>query len=167
MTEPRYSVRRSRIHGRGLFAAGAMGAGESVAEYRGESIAKAESARRQTCRKRTFIFELDEQRDIDGSGAGNPARFANHSCAPNCEAVAENGKIYLRTTRAIANGEELTFDYGYRLAAFPGHRCRCGTPSCVGFIVAETERWRVRRLLRRPGRSLLAGRKAKLAEVKP
>jgi SET domain-containing protein len=167
MTEPRYSVRRSRIHGRGLFADCAIGVGENVVEYTGESIAKAESARRQTRRKRTFIFELDAQQDIDGNRPGNPARFANHTCAPNCEAVAENGKIYLRALRAIATDEELTFDYGYRLAAFPGHRCRCGVPSCVGFIVAQAERWRVRRLLRRPGRSLLADRKVKMAEVKP
>jgi SET domain-containing protein len=165
MTEPRYSVRRSRIQGRGLFAAQPFGVGEVVAEYVGERITKAESIRRQRRRRRTLIFELDAQHDLDGATAGNPARWANHSCEPNCEAMVERGKIYLRTRRAIASGEELTFDYGYRLAAFPGHPCRCGARSCPGFIVAQTERWRVRRLLRRPGRSLVAGRLRKTAEA--
>jgi uncharacterized protein len=165
MTELRYTVGRSRIHGRGLFATQTCGAGEVVAEYRGESISKAESARRQMRRRRIFIFELDARHDLDGAGPGNPARWANHSCEPNCEAVAERGRIHLRALRAIAEGEELTFDYGYRLAAFPGHPCRCGVPSCAGFIVAQSERWRARRLLNRPGRSLLAGRNLKITEA--
>jgi SET domain-containing protein len=140
-------------------------AGETVIEYRGEKVSKAESRRRQIRRSRTFIFEIDDQCDLDGSGTGNPARWANHSCEPNCEAVAEGGRIYLRALRAIAIGEELTFDYGYRLAAFPGHPCRCGARSCAGFIVGQTERRRMRQLLKRPGRSLLAGRKIIHREV--
>jgi len=166
MTEVQYAVRRSRIHGRGLFAARAFKAGETVAEYRGKSISKAESARRQERRKRTFIFELDARRDLDGASPGNPARFANHSCEPNGEAVAEGERIFLRALRDIAAGEEVTFDYGYRLAAFPGHPCCCGAPTCAGFIVAQPERWRVRRLLQRSGRSLLASRKMKTAEAR-
>jgi SET domain-containing protein len=103
----------------------------------------------------TFIFEWDGDTFLDGNDASNPARFANHSCEPNCEAVAESTGIILRATRLIVAGEELTFDYGYRLSAFPGHPCHCGAPSCAGFIVARGERWRIRRLLNRPGRSLL------------
>jgi SET domain-containing protein len=166
MTEAKYSVRRSRIHGRGLFAVQAIAAGEIVAEYNGERIGKTESARRQARRKRIFIFELDASHDLDGGQPDNSARYANHSCAPNCEAVAEEGKVYLRALRNIAADEELTFDYGYRLAAFPGHPCRCGAKACAGFIVSQSERWRVRRLLHRPGRSLLAGRKMRSQEAK-
>jgi len=163
--EQRYRVRRSRIQGRGLFAAQPMKAGETVVEYRGERVSKTESRRRQARRRRTFIFEVNAKQDIDGVIANNPARFANHSCEPNCEAVAEGGRIYLRTKRDIAVDEELTFDYGYPLAAFPGHPCRCGARSCPGFIVAQPERARVHRLLKRPGRSLLAARKVKAREV--
>jgi len=165
MSEEKYCIRRSGIHGRGLFAAQSFAAGEAVAEYKGEPIGKAESLRRQARRKRIFIFEFDAQHDLDGGGLDNSVRFANHSCAPNCEAVAEEGKIYLRALRSIAVGEELTFDYAYKLAAFPGHPCRCGAQCCAGFIVAQSERWRVRQLLNRPGRSLLAGRITKTREV--
>ena len=156
---------RSNIHGRGLFAVRCIEVGETVAEYLGELITKAESARRQARRRQIFIFEMDAHYDLDGAGRGNPARWANHSCEPNCEAVAERGKIVLCALRTIAAGEELTFDYGYKLAAFPGHRCRCGAKSCAGFIVAQSERWRMHRLLHRPGRSLLAGRNLKTKEA--
>jgi SET domain-containing protein len=163
---PAYVAGRSRIHGKGLFAARALGVGDRVVEYLGERIGKRESARRQNGRCRVCIFELNRRFDLDGAAPRNPARWLNHSCAPNCEAVAERGKIWIRTLRAIAVGEELTFDYGYRLAVFPGHRCHCGAPACPGFIVGRQERWRVRRLLNRPGRTLAArGRRVTAAEM--
>jgi SET domain-containing protein len=143
----------SSIHGRGLFAARAIAAGERIIEYTGERIAKAESTRRQTGGF-TFLMELDESFDLDGDQPDNPARFINHACAPNCEVIVEHGQVWIRAAKAIAAGEELTFDYGFRLATFPGHPCRCGAPGCIGFIVGQTERWRARRLLGRVGRSL-------------
>jgi hypothetical protein len=165
MTAPLYRVDFSRIHGRGLFAGQDLAAGALAAGYQGERITKAESARRRAASGNVFIFELDSDCDLDGDQPDNAARFANHSCAPNCEAVADDGRASLRALRAIAAGEELTFDYGYRLAAFPGHPCRCGAPACAGFIVARTERWRLRRLLNRPGRSVVAGQEGKRREV--
>jgi len=157
MTLPGYIVKNSRIHGRGLFASRLLASGEIVAEYTGERLDKNESARRQAMNRAIFIFELDENYDLDGDSPGNHARFANHSCEPNCEAVAAHGRVRLRALRRIEPEEELTFDYGFPLAVFPGHPCRCGAPSCCGFIVSDPDRWRVRRLLNRPGRSLLHG----------
>ena len=150
---------------RALRAWAALAAGEAVAEYVGERITKAESARRQAAGGQVFIFEVDEQTDLDGDSPDNPARFANHSCEPNGEAAAVSGRVYLRALRAIEAGEELTFDYGYRLAAFPGYPCRCGAPSCPGFIVAQSERRGVRRLLNRPARQLARGGKIILQEA--
>ncbi len=165
MTAPVYRVDFSHIHGRGLFAVQDLAAGAPVVGYHGERITKAESARRRGAQGNVFIFELDSDHDLDGDQPDNAARFANHSCDPNCEAVAAESHLSLRALRAIAVGEELTFDYGYRLAAFPGHPCRCGAPACAGFIVARAERWRVRRLLNRPGRSLVQGAGATRPEV--
>jgi hypothetical protein len=153
-------MRRSGIHGRGLFAARALAAGERVLEYTGERVGKAESRRRQRARRAVWIFELNRRHDLDGHARGNPARFINHSCAPNCEVMAERGRVWIYAAREIAAGEELTFDYGYRLAAFLGHPCRCGAAGCTGYIVSGTERWRVGRWLGRAGRSLVGtGRK--------
>ena len=66
-----------------------------------------------------------------------PARFLNHSCAPDCEAELENGRIWIVAKRDIKAGEELTFNYGYDLDDYRNHPCRCGAPDCAGHIVAE------------------------------
>ena len=67
----------------------------------------------------------------------NPARIINHSCAPNCEAELENERIWIVATRDIGAGEEITFNYGYDLEDYKEYVCRCGSPQCVGYIVAE------------------------------
>ncbi len=111
-------------------------AGTRLIEYLGERINKAEANRRCEANN-PFIFHLDEETDLDGNVDSNPARWLNHSCAPNCEAICENGCIWIVSLRDINAGEELTFNYGYDIAEYRDSPCRCGTPSCVGFIVAE------------------------------
>jgi len=126
----------SGIHGRGGFAVRDVPAGTRLIEYLGERITKAESQRRCAAGN-PFIFHLDEQADLDGDVDWNPARWLNHSCEPNCDAEEEDGRIWIVTTRAVAADEELTFNYGYDLADYRDFPCRCGTPACVGFMVAE------------------------------
>jgi SET domain-containing protein len=128
--------RSSGIHGIGGFALRAIVAGTLIVQYVGERISKAEALRRCEQDNR-FIFELDEEWDLDGDTPANPARLLNHSCQPNCEAENLNGQIWIVARRDIAPGEELTFNYGYDLSDFQEHPCRCGSPGCVGFIVAE------------------------------
>ena len=107
-----------------------------MVEYVGEIIDKTESARRCEMNNE-YIFSLDELRDIDGNVVWNPARFINHSCAPNCEAVVDDGHIWIVASRDIEAGEELCFNYGFDLADYRDYPCRCGAPECVGFMVAE------------------------------
>ena len=105
-------------------------------EYVGERISKTESLRR--CEQNNeYIFALNEEQDLDGNVAWNPARFLNHSCAPNCEAELEDGRIWIVATRDLRAGEEITFNYGYDLVDYREYPCRCGSPHCVGYIVAE------------------------------
>ena len=126
----------SLIHGRGLFAARQIAAGTRVIEYVGERISKTESLRR--CEgNNVYIFALDDEFDVDGDVPGNPARFINHSCAPNCEAELDDGRIWIVARRDIREGEEITFNYGYDLEDYQEHPCGCGVPECVGFMVAE------------------------------
>ena len=90
----------SAIHGTGGFARTAIAAGTRVIEYVGEKITKQESLRR--CEQNNeYIFELDAQWDVDGSVNWNPARFLNHSCAPNCEAVLDDGRVWIEARRSI------------------------------------------------------------------
>jgi uncharacterized protein len=126
----------SPIHGQGGFAAQFMSKGTRIIEYAGERITKAESLRR--CEAQNwFIFGLDEEFDLDGNVEWNPARFLNHSCAPNGEAVCEDGRVWIVALRDIQSGEEITFNYGYDLADYAEHPCQCGAPECVGYMVAE------------------------------
>ena len=126
----------SPIHGLGGFAKGAIGKGTRILEYVGERISKSESLRR--CEENNeYIFTLSEDENLDGNVAWNPARLLNHSCAPNCEAELEEGRIWIIATRDIRAGEEITFNYGYDLVDYREYPCRCGSPNCVGYIVAE------------------------------
>jgi len=127
----------SPIHGTGGYARQDIAAGTRVIEYVGERINKAEALIRCEANNE-YIFTLNDEWDLDGNQPWNPARFINHSCAPNCEAEIETDNcVWIATTRDIKAGEELTFNYGYGLEDYLEHPCRCGATACVGFIVAE------------------------------
>ncbi|MEM0965068.1 MAG: SET domain-containing protein-lysine N-methyltransferase [Verrucomicrobiota bacterium] len=153
-----YVVRKSSIHNRGLYSRRLIDEGEYVIEYRGEKITKAESEKRAISQDakgkkngsgQVYIFELNKKYDLDGNKPGNVARFANHSCEPNCEAVNYRGRIWFVALREILPGEELTFDYGYALESALDHPCKCGTKDCVGFIVNEADRSKLKKMLRK------------------
>lgn len=147
MTDSRIEFRASPIHGLGGFAAGPIAAGERVIEYVGQRITKQESLIR--CEQNNeYIFSLDETHDLDGNVGWNPAKFINHSCAPNCDAEWADGRIWIVARRDIAAGEELTFNYGYELESFRDHPCHCGAAECAGYMVAEEYFSTVRSALR-------------------
>jgi uncharacterized protein len=125
----------SSIHGLGGFARTDLSRGTLVIEYVGQVITKQESIDR--CRLgNEYIFRLDDESDLDGNVPWNAARFLNHSCTPNCEAELIDGRIWIVALRDIKDGEEITFDYGYDLEDYRKHPCRCGSPECVGYILA-------------------------------
>ena len=153
----KHEVRKSSIHGNGVFARCDIKAGERILEYLGEKIDKEESNRRgleneekakETGGGSVYIFELDDQYDIDGNFEYNDARFINHACRTNCEAVNEDGTIWIYATRDIKKGEELLYNYGYALEHFLDHPCKCGFPECVGYIIAVEDRLKLKRLLK-------------------
>jgi SET domain-containing protein len=148
---------RSDIHGHGVHARVAIPAGYVIIEYRGERITKAESARLEARRldrirrghdSSTMTFRLNQRYDIDPRRGGNMSRYINHSCAANCRSEKRRGRIWIVALRDIAEGEEITFDYGFRFRHWASNPCRCGAPECPGFIVASSQRWRVKQ----PGR---------------
>jgi uncharacterized protein len=126
----------STIHGLGGFAKTAIPKGRRLMQYMGEMIDKQESLRR--CEQNNvYLFALNDRCDIDGDVPWNPARYLNHSCSPNCEAEVDEDQIWLVASREIRAGEELTFNYGFDLESYRDYPCSCGSPNCVGFIVAE------------------------------
>ena len=151
-------IRASGIHGKGVFATRTIRKGTRILEYVGELISKRESNRRgldlfaQARRNggpAVYIFSLNKRFDIDGNKPWNPARLVNHACDPNCEMLNVDDRLFLHALRDIASGEELSFDYGYAIEHFLDHPCRCGSPQCAGFIVAEIHRRRLRQMLAR------------------
>jgi len=130
------SFRPSPIHGLGAFARKDIAKGTRVIEYVGERIDKQESVRRCS-QNNEFIFTLNACQDIDGSTSRNPARWINHSCAPNCAAEVQRDRIWIVANRNIGSGEEITFNYGFDLEDYRDYPCACGAPHCVGYIVAE------------------------------
>ncbi len=153
----RFVVRHSPIHGRGVFATTRIPAGTRLIEYRGARIDNARAAALDadlTRAGQTYLLRVNDECLIDGQIGGNSARFINHGCAPNCEAViyvnidgiAERDKVWIETLRAIRPGEELTFDYDIRLAVKHTARlkriwaCHCGAPTCRGTMLTDDSR---------------------------
>jgi uncharacterized protein len=127
MTASSTRVGRSAT-GLGLFATKAIKRGCTIATYRGRRISTAEAERREA-RGARYMFYLNRRWTIDGSPRWNRARYINHSCRPNAEAVGRNGGIVIVASRRIEPGEEITYDYGQEyLDYFFGNDCRC--PAC-------------------------------------
>lgn len=150
MSSRRIAVRRSGVHGKGVFALEPIAAGERLIEYKGERISWKEALRRHPHNpaepNHTFYFALDSGKVIDGKVNGNSARWINHSCAPNCEAEEIDGHVYVHALRDIAEGEELFYDYGLVIDARQTkklkkeYECRCGARKCRGTMLAAPEK---------------------------
>jgi hypothetical protein len=142
----RIVVRRSGVHGKGVYAVQPLAKGETVIEYIGEVISWREALRRHPRDPKdpnhTFYFHIDDQHVIDAGVGGNAARWINHACKPNCEADEDEGRVFIKTLRAIKPGEELFYDYGlsiderYTPKVKREYACRCGAPRCRGTMLA-------------------------------
>lgn len=145
-------LRRSAIHGNGVFAAKNIPAQKRVIQYRGQLKTHDEvnvGDGGDVESGHTFLFTLNDQFVIDGNSKGNIARWINHSCTPNCEAVAVDSRdadprkerVFIETIRPIKAGEELTYDYGIVLEDRHTPRlkkiweCRCGADACTGTML--------------------------------
>jgi SET domain-containing protein len=136
----RFFVRRSVIHGRGVFAAAVIARGDYLLEYKGEVLSQREADRRFARNKaeagHTFFFGLGDGRVIDGAVGGNSARWINHSCAPNCEAEKDGDRMYIRAIAKIKPGDEVFIDYRLDAGSRPTktlkatYGCRCGAKRC-------------------------------------
>ncbi|MFM0197897.1 SET domain-containing protein [Paraburkholderia strydomiana] len=142
----RVTVRKSSIHGRGVFALQPIAAGERILEYRGEVTSWRQAAvrhKRSGAPGHTFIFGLADGRVIDGSVGGNSARWLNHSCRPNCQAIEdERGRIYIEAIRKVMPGDELFIAYELTIGEAPtpavaaDYVCHCGAKRCRGSMLA-------------------------------
>jgi SET domain-containing protein len=144
-TGPRFVVRRSGVHGRGVFALRRLVAGETIVEYTGELITWDEAVRRHphdpADPHHTFYFQLERGGVIDASSFGNSSRWINHSCEPNCLSDEVDGQVFIRALRDIEPREELFYDYRlsidgrYTKNLKRDYACRCGASRCRGTLL--------------------------------
>ncbi len=146
----RIQVRRSGVHGKGVYAVAPLERKEVIIEYKGEVISWKEALRRHphdpSDPNHTFYFHIDDKHVIDAAVDGNSARWINHSCEPNCKAKEKKGRVFIKALRDIFPGEELFYDYGLVLDERQTKKlkkqfeCRCGSPHCRGTMLAPRDR---------------------------
>lgn len=146
----RIQVRRSGVHGKGVFALQDIAQGEVLIEYVGEIINWAQAQERHphdpNDPNHTFYFHISEDRVIDARVGGNSSRWINHACNANCEADERDGRIFILARRNISAGEELNYDYGlilnerYTAKLKAEYPCWCGSEICRGTLLAPKRR---------------------------
>ncbi len=143
-----YKIIKSNIHRRGLCAARDIKKGEKIIEYKGKKITHKQADENSKYKYDvTYLFTLNERYLLDGDFKYNIARLINHSCSPNCEVLDEyKSVIWITAMRDIKKNEELSYDYGFSYDCdYRDHVCKCGAKNCVGFIVREGSRWRLKK----------------------
>ena len=128
---PAIARRRSRVHGFGVFAVEPITKNTRIIDYAGELVRNRDSVEREERYLRDgciWVFRINRYWSRDAAVGGNVARFINHSCAPNCWFQVAGTTIWIRASRFIRAGEELTYDYA--TIGDKTMQCRC-RPGCT------------------------------------
>ncbi|HSQ23696.1 MAG TPA: SET domain-containing protein-lysine N-methyltransferase [Pyrinomonadaceae bacterium] len=120
--EQLFAIKRSAT-GLGLFAVTPIPKGKRMIEYIGPRISNEEVEKSGG----KYFFGVNERWSIDGRGRDNIARYINHSCRPNADAIISRGRVWIWSKRAIKRGEEIAYDYGkeYFEGIIKQIGCRC------------------------------------------
>lgn len=137
----RLLVRRSHIHGWGLFARCHFAKDDMIIEYIGEKVRQVVADRRESQYEQEgvgscYLFRLDKEDIVDATRTGGMARFINHCCEPNAYArvITTDGNqkhIIIFAGKSIQLGEEVTYDYKFPIEE-KKLKCYCGAPKCSG-----------------------------------
>lgn len=126
--------KKSRISGWGVYAAEPINKNKRIVTYTGEKISSAEADRRETKYQKKgqiWCFTLNRRWFRDGNVGGSTARFINHSCEGNCYSEVIGDVVWIRASKNIPKGAELSYDYNTDGEA--GMACRC-RPNCTNKI---------------------------------
>ena len=143
-----YKIKKSKIDKNGLYASCNIKKGTKIIEYKGKiiSVKKSKTDPKFDNEKAIYLFNINKRFDLDGDFKFNTARLINHSCDPNCEVFGEGLKVWVYAMKDIRKGDELSYDYGFsydeNFRQFP---CNCRSKKCVGYIVREGSRWRIKK----------------------
>jgi uncharacterized protein len=130
---------RATSAGRGLFARKLFRKGQAIGHMTGTLI-KGDDY------DPDYVVDMGDLGVLDPSP---PFRYLNHSCEPNCELLEwqSTGKadpqMWVHAIKTVRPSEQLTIDYGWPAeSAIP---CLCGTATCRGWVVDQSEVARVKR----------------------
>ena len=143
-----YKIKKSKIDKNGLYANQKIKKGTRIIEYKGKiiSVKKSETDPKFDNGKAIYLFNISKKYDLDGDFKFNTARLINHSCEPNCEVFGSGLKIWVYAMKNIKKGEELSYDYGFNYDDdYKDYPCKCGAKNCVGYIVRQGSRWRIKK----------------------
>ena len=125
-----YRVGRSAT-GLGLFATETIEEHAEIVEYLGRRIPTRLAQEIDRRRGNKYLFEINSRWTIDGSVRSNIARYVNHACRPNAEAVLKGGRMIYRALERILPGAEITIDYGEEhMQLYFRNGCQCA--ACKG-----------------------------------
>ena len=102
-----YAIKRTAA-GLGFFTVNPIPQDKKIIEYIGLILTKEEAHKKGG----KYLMRLDEEYVIDGSVRSNAARYINHSCQPNAQAVRSGVRVWIWSIKDIKAGEEITYDYG-------------------------------------------------------
>ena len=143
-----FKIKKSKIDKNGLYANRDIKKGTRILEYKGKiiTVKQSETNSKFDNGKAIYLFNINKRFDLDGDFKFNTARLINHSCNPNCEVFGSGLKVWVYALKNIKKGDELSYDYGFSFDKdYKDYPCRCNSKKCVGYIVREGSRWRIKR----------------------
>ncbi|HED37932.1 MAG TPA: SET domain-containing protein [Ignavibacteria bacterium] len=116
------SVKKSSVHGKGIFTPVDIPRNKIIMPIIGEVISGNECERREDEENNVYIF-WNGDTYID-TAMTDKIKYINHNCDFNCDVIErDKNSLSLIAYRNIKAGEELTIDYGYEEIY---EDCKCG-----------------------------------------
>lgn len=123
-----FEIRKSGIHGKGMFATKNFKKGDTVFIFKGKIYKRINKDLKDTFANPDSIG-IDKNTWIDPEG---DFHYINHSCNPN---LGIKGRVTYCALKNINKGDELSFDYSIN-EADPNWsmKCQCGAKNCRKII---------------------------------
>src|SRR3989338_5221739 len=137
-TKEKFVLRKSDIHGHGLYAAKNIKKGETVVNFKsapGRFISEKKADQIFWKKGKDYVLQTDDNEYWSAKGKNTgECWFLNHSCLPN---LGVKGKFNFVALRDIKSGEELNFDYAMSESSNYEMRCKCGNRHCRKVITGN------------------------------